>query len=575
MKWLQSVVIKLWGTILLLVSVVLIALTILLLEFFNSFHIEQERGHLAKLGQQVETVFQAHAGIEEGSSTAVEITDIYGATLIAKTQDDSVEANISQAKANRIIKELERQNWKAIDGEEGETAIGNYETFDGKAALAYRAPLITDSGNGTIYLIEQLTNIEQANEGARQIIQLCVLLAIIGTTVFAFFLSTRITAPLRTIRQAVVEAGEGKFDQSLTQRSRDEIGDLALAFNEMSSQLNQYVTDLDKERHLLSSILRCMADGVLTFSKSGELLATNPPAEAFLAGSPVPDELIELFQTVMQEETEMTVSFEREGRFYIIIVSPLLEQEEQIGAVAVLRDMTEAQQLEKMRADFVANVSHELRTPLVMLQGYSEAIVDGMTESDEATKEFASIIYDESQRLSRLVNDLLDLARMEAGYQELRIEAVEAVSFAQRVIKKFKQMGRDKQVTFSVSGPNIIFDADPDQMEQVLTNLLGNALRYTENGEIKIKIDEDRENITLSVIDSGDGIPEEDLPFVFDRFYKADKARTRGKTGTGIGLAIVANVVRAHGGEVEVDSRLGEGATFRIRLPKKQGKRTL
>ncbi|WP_294742545.1 ATP-binding protein [uncultured Exiguobacterium sp.] len=575
MKWLQSVVIKLWGTILLLVSVVLIALTILLLEFFNSFHIEQERGHLAKLGQQVETVFQAHSGIEEGSSTAVEITDIYGATLIAKTQDDSVEANISQAKANRIIKELERQNWKAIDGEEGETAIGNYETFDGKAALAYRAPLITDSGNGTIYLIEQLTNIEQANEGARQIIQLCVLLAIIGTTVFAFFLSTRITAPLRTIRQAVVEAGEGKFDQSLTQRSRDEIGDLALAFNEMSSQLNQYVTDLDKERHLLSSILRCMADGVLTFSKSGELLATNPPAEAFLAGAPVPDELIELFQTVMREETEMTVSFEREGRFYIIIVSPLLEQEEQIGAVAVLRDMTEAQQLEKMRADFVANVSHELRTPLVMLQGYSEAIVDGMTESDEATKEFASIIYDESQRLSRLVNDLLDLARMEAGYQELRIEAVEAVSFARRVIKKFKQMGRDKQVTFSVSGPNVVFDADLDQMEQVLTNLLGNALRYTENGEIKIKIDEDRENITLSVIDSGDGIPEEDLPFVFDRFYKADKARTRGKTGTGIGLAIVANVVRAHGGEVEVDSRLGEGATFRIRLPKKQRKRTL
>ncbi|MGI1805058.1 ATP-binding protein [Exiguobacterium sp. TDN 0502] len=575
MKWLQSVVIKLWGTILLLVSVVLIALTILLLEFFNSFHIEQERGHLAKLGQQVETVFQAHSGIEAGSNTAVEITDIYGATLIAKTEDDSVEANISQTQANRIIRELERQNWKTIDGEEGETAIGNYETFDGKAALAYRAPLITDNGNGTIYLIEQLTNIEQANEGARQIIQLCVLLAIIGTTVFAFFLSTRITAPLRTIRQAVVEAGEGKFDQSLTQRSRDEIGDLALAFNEMSSQLNQYVTDLDKERHLLSSILRCMADGVLTFAKSGELLATNPPAEAFLAGSPVPDELIELFQTVMQEETEMTVSFEREGRFYIIIVSPLLEQEEQIGAVAVLRDMTEAQQLEKMRADFVANVSHELRTPLVMLQGYSEAIVDGMTESDEATKEFASIIYDESQRLSRLVNDLLDLARMEAGYQELRIESVEAVSFAERVIKKFKQMGRDKKVSFAVSGPNIEFDADPDQMEQVLTNLLGNALRYTENGEIKIKIDEDRENITLSVIDSGDGIPEEDLPFVFDRFYKADKARTRGKTGTGIGLAIVANVVRAHGGEVEVDSRLGEGATFRIRLPKKQRKRTL
>lgn len=574
MKWLQSVVIKLWGTILLLVSVVLIALTILLLEFFNSFHIEQERGHLAKLGQQVETVFQAYSGLEEGSATAIEITDIYGATLIATT-DETIETNISEEKASRIIKELERQNWKAVDGEEGETAIGNYETFDGKAALAYRAPFITESGSGTMYLIEQLTNIEQANEGARQIIQLCVLLAIIGTTVFAFFLSTRITAPLRTIRQAVVEAGEGKFDQSLTQRSRDEIGDLALAFNEMSSQLNQYVTDLDKERHLLSSILKCMADGVLTCSDSGELLATNPPAEAFLAGAPVPDELIELFQTVMRKEKEMTVSFEREGRFYIIIVSPLLEQEEQIGAVAVLRDMTEAQQLEKMRADFVANVSHELRTPLVMLQGYSEAIVDGMTESDEATKEFASIIYDESQRLSRLVNDLLDLARMEAGYQEQRIETIDAVPFAKRMIKKFKQMGLEKRVSFEVVGPNAQFEADPDQMDQVMTNLLGNALRYTEDGQIKIEIAEDRETISLSVIDSGDGIPEEDVPFVFDRFYKADKARTRGKTGTGIGLAIVANVVRSHDGEVEVESELGKGSVFRIQLPKKQRKRTL
>ena len=285
--------------------------------------------------------------------------------------------------------------------------------------------------------------------------------------------------------------------------------------------------------------------------------------------------MIELFQTVMRKETEMTVSFEREGRYYIIIVSPLLEQEEQIGAVAVLRDMTEAQQLEKMRADFVANVSHELRTPLVMLQGYSEAIVDGMTESDEATKEFASIIYDESQRLSRLVNDLLDLARMEAGYQEQRVELIEAVPFAKRMIKKFKQMGLEKRVSFEVVGPNVQFEADPDQMDQVMTNLLGNALRYTEDGQIKIEIVEDRETISLSVIDSGDGIPEEDVPFVFDRFYKADKARTRGKTGTGIGLAIVANVVRSHDGEVQVESELGKGSVFRIQLPKKQRKRTL
>ncbi|KHF30599.1 Sensor protein SrrB [Anoxybacillus sp. BCO1] len=193
-----------------------------------------------------------------------------------------------------------------------------------------------------------------------------------------------------------------------------------------------------------------------------------------------------------------------------------------------------------MRKDFIANVSHELRTPIAMLQGYSEAIVDDIAATDEEKKELAKVIYDESLRMGRLVNDLLDLARMEAGHLTLHEEQVPLRPYIERIIHKFQALAKEKGVRLLVEmNDELIVSFDPDRIEQVLTNLIDNALRHTDNGgEVRVIVDTGEEVVRISVQDSGSGIAEEDLPFVFERFYKADKARTRGRSGTGLGLAI-------------------------------------
>ncbi|WP_455331312.1 ATP-binding protein [Exiguobacterium profundum] len=560
----NSIVTKLWLTILVLVSVILFIVSVLMLEFFNSFHIDQERGHLAKLGGQVQSVL-----LNEGdtSQTIDQIIEVYGANYIL--ENGTTRSNFGN-QVDGLMVELERQDWETYQAV-GETAIGNFSSFDDQAALAYRTTFSLSTGQYTLYLLEPLDAISSANAGARTIILWTVASAIIVTTVFAFFLSTRITAPLRAMRDAVNKTGEGQFDLRLETKTRDEIGELAASFNAMSSQLSKYVNALDRERLQLASILRSMADGVITLDRHANVIVTNPQASPLLQDGQPHEVVLSLYEEVMEGTSEKTIEVKQDERYYTLTVTPLVGEDDFEGAVVVIRDTSESHRLDKMRTDFVANISHELRTPLVTLQGYSEAIIDGITESDEATKEFASIIYDESLRLARLVNDLLDLARIESGKETMHFTSFDIGDFLTRVMRKFNQMASEKGIRLQTDAPHRLIEADGDRLEQVFTNLIGNAIAHTDSGEIRIEVTEETDELRIQLTDTGHGIPKEDLPFVFERFYKADKARTSGsKTGTGIGLAIVKNVVDAHHGKVSVSSTLGVGTTFEIYLPFEQ-----
>lgn len=560
----NSIVTKLWLTILVLVSVILFIVSVLMLEFFNSFHIDQERGHLAKLGGQVQSVL-----LNEGdtSQTINQIIEVYGANYIL--ENGTVRSNFGN-QVDGLMVELERQDWETYQAV-GETAIGNFSSFDDQAALAYRTTFSLSTGQYTLYLLEPLDAISSANAGARTIIFWTVASAIIVTTVFAFFLSTRITAPLRAMRDAVNKTGKGQFDLRLETKTRDEIGELAASFNAMSSQLAKYVDALDRERLQLASILRSMADGVITFDRHANVIVTNPQASPLLQDGQPHEVVLSLYEEVTEGTAEKTIEVKQDDRYYTLTVTPLVGEDDFEGAVVVIRDTSESHRLDKMRTDFVANVSHELRTPLVTLQGYSEAIIDGMTESDDATKEFASIIYDESLRLARLVNDLLDLARIESGKETMQFSSFDIGDFLPRVMRKFNKMASEKEIRLQTDVPHRQIEADGDRLEQVFTNLIGNAIAHTDSGEIRIEVTEMSDGLQIRLTDTGHGIPKEDLPFVFERFYKADKARTSGsKTGTGIGLAIVKNVIDAHHGTVNVSSTLGVGTTFDIYLPFEQ-----
>jgi two-component system sensor histidine kinase ResE len=313
---------------------------------------------------------------------------------------------------------------------------------------------------------------------------------------------------------------------------------------------------------------------------------TNPPADRFLAlcrGSEaeksdksLPSSLQTFFDMVVEDDKEHTGDITEQGRTWAVVMAPLYARDQVRGVVAVLRDVTEERQIDKLRKDFVANVSHELRTPLAMLQGYSEALMDDIAETPEERREIAQVINEESQRMGRLVRELLDLARMEAGHIPIEPSIISIPSFIQRVIRKFQALARDQQIQLSANLAEHLPEVywDEDKIEQVLTNLIDNAIRHTpKGGSVQVHVYEKEQKVYLEVEDTGSGIPEEDLPFVFERFYKADKARTRGQSGgTGLGLSIVKNLVHLHGGNASVKSQLGVGTTFIIELPERMKK---
>jgi two-component system, OmpR family, sensor histidine kinase ResE len=591
MFW-RSVVGKLWITILLLVSFVLFILTVMLVEFFENYHINETRKGLTNTAEKIAKVLEDHPGQEEklGLEIAWEMVDDDSRVTVVRDEstffyspgnEDTVHVPISFLMNDNALAEVFTKN-KKVDIITSLPEVSSQ--VDDTQYLMIGVPLSQyEKENGAVFIYQSLEVMEQTTKLTTKFILLAAGVAIVLTTIFAFFLSTRITSPLRKMREAAFEVARGKFDTKVPILTHDEIGELATAFNQMGRQLKFNMNALSQEKEQLTSILSSMADGVITFNRDGTILITNPPAEMFLRywyyeqgiGSEntdaVPSEVMELFQLAVNTEKEQVGEISAQGRTWVIIVSPLYNKRFIRGAVAVVRDMTEERKLDKLREDFIANVSHELRTPISMLQGYSEAIVDDIAQTDEEKKEMAKVIYDESLRMGRLVNELLDLARMEAGHILLTVESIEIEPYLNRVIGKFhglaKEKGIDLLVDIDTNEP--VFRFDPDRIEQVLTNLIDNAIRHVpESAAIMISSRMDDRGLYLEVNDQGPGIPEEDLPFLFERFYKADKSRTRGVSGTGLGLAIAKNIIEAHRGIISVKSKLGQGTTFSFFIPR-------
>ncbi|QHE62043.1 ATP-binding protein [Rossellomorea vietnamensis] len=586
MRLWRSVVGKLWVTILLLVSFVLFILTILLLEFFQNYHVGVVEKELTHTAEKVARVIENHNDLTLGMELGKEIIDEPVNIIISLDQNQSLYSQDSTVFQKKIHHYISKDNkLQSVKSKEitvkKEVELSKESSNRYENVIVVGTPLHINGEDGAVYLYQSLGVIKDTTRQTTKLILLAAGIAIILTTIFAFFLSTRITAPLRKMREAAFEVAKGKFDTKVPILTKDEIGELATGFNQMGRQLKFHINALSQEKEQLSSILSSMADGVITFNRDGTILITNPPADRFLqhwyyeqseeGEEAIPTTVRELLQSVVVTEMEQTDELSLQGRSYVVIVSPLYNNNTIRGAVAVVRDMTEERRLDKLRKDFIANVSHELRTPISMLQGYSEAIVDDIAGSEEEKKEIARIIYDESLRMGRLVNDLLDLARMEAGHITLNKDVIGVVPFTERVTNKFIGLAKEKKVSIYFESDvelNKEIFIDPDRIEQVLTNLIDNALRHTPTGgEVTVSLKEKKGGFLFHVRDTGSGIPEEDLPFVFERFYKADKARTRGKSGTGLGLAIAKNIIESHKGHIQVQSKVDQGTTFTFFLP--------
>ncbi|MEW4370323.1 HAMP domain-containing sensor histidine kinase [Paenibacillus kandeliae] len=408
------------------------------------------------------------------------------------------------------------------------------------------------------------------------------------TTFFALFLLTKITQPMQQLIQATDGIRKGKYNTRLDLRTSDEIGQLASAFNHMAEELEKNIQSLQLEKEQMASVLRSMGDAVITFDKQGNMILHNPLGEMIMdswhktgweqngssegtAASRVPQPLYPMFERVIRERQEESSNIHVKQQVWAVNMTPLYSGEDVHGTVSVLRNVTEDVRAEKMLRDFVANASHEIRTPLQMIQGYSEALLDGMASSKEETDELVQVIYEESLRMSRLVQDLLDLSRMEAGHMDMGFDEMQLNELMDRMDRKFSVRAKERDLKLDVicQPPLLVVEADTDRLEQVFTNLLDNAFRHTPSGgHVQVQAMLKGEQVEVTFTDTGAGIPQEDLPHIFERFYKADKARVRGESGgTGLGLAIVRNIIEAHHGTISADSEVGKGTTFTLLLP--------
>jgi len=402
------------------------------------------------------------------------------------------------------------------------------------------------------------------------------------------YLFTRsLTGRIESIRKFSEKVAHGNLDARVKEVATDELGNLAESLNTTADALQGTIDALREEKNRVAAILEGMRAGVLAIDSEGRITLMNPVLGRILQADlkeSLGKKLIEVVRNaelkgildrVLADKKEVTATVEMAlgtRRSFEVVAVPLAEAGPASGGVvAVLHDITRLKELEAIRKDFVANVSHELRTPLTSIRGFAETLLDGALEDRNNNRRFVEIIKSHALRLSDLTMDLLTLATLESESFQLKPEGIDLPALVHEVLESFRPLGHTKrQELEAMIEPGLPpIKADRDRIRQVLINLLDNAVKFTpEEGRIslEVRLNAEGTGVELHVKDRGIGIPSSDLPRIFERFYRVDKARSREQGGTGLGLAIVKHIVEAHRGHVSVRSTLGQGSDFCVTL---------
>lgn len=411
----------------------------------------------------------------------------------------------------------------------------------------------------------------------------------------SIWLARSLTKPLSNMAEAARQLASGNHTIHLQTNSRDEVGLLADTLNQMTDQLRTKIEELSEDRAQLLAMLTSMVEGVMVLDCRGRVLQVNPALERMfdvrrenirghISTEVLPHpQLTTLIATTLKnrigQEEEIVLT---PGNRCLHIEASVAgcERESEACVVLVFHDITELRRLEKIRKDFVANVSHELRTPLTSIKGYVEALLDGGKDDPAMTTQFLDIILKQSDRLNLILEDLLQLSKIESGQVLFKREPLQLSSLIERAVATLKPLADKKghNLTTRLAPALPLIDGDEGRLVQVLTNLIDNAVKYTpENGRITVEAQLaqaapgepacEHQMVELAVTDSGIGVPEQDRPRVFERFYRVDKARSRELGGTGLGLAIVKHIAEGHGGQVWVEGNQPQGSRFIVRLP--------
>lgn len=441
-------------------------------------------------------------------------------------------------------------------------------------------PVQTDGNiRGYIYLVNNIDYIYDTVDESKQIMTQATIIALTLTIFLGLILSTSITGPIKDLTVKAKQMSLGDFDQKVTVKSDDEIGQLGNMFNYLIDQLKKSMSSLQQEKSKMETTFTYMADGVLTVDLEGSIIHANPVAKNILTlrntDEKFDDVIVNLKDTITMDYIKSKDyhgrdMVEKNGETYDIDYAPFRNNRNEIGGVIlVFKNITEQYRIDKLQKEFVANVSHELKTPITTIKSYAETLLDGALEEKGIAEEFLNVINSESDRMSRLVSDLLRLSRMDYEQTKFHKEELNLREMVELVIKKLQIQIRDKNISVHLNVPeefNIVFDRDG--FEQILLNIAGNAVKYTQDkGNMWINAKRYNNNIVICIKDDGQGIPKEDQERIFERFYRVDKARARGLGGTGLGLSIAKQIAEAHNCSITAISEVDEGTELIITIP--------
>lgn len=532
-----------------------------------------------------------------------------------QADDETIQANIQRLLDNSSTSEMiemrvvdEKGIVLATTDVSGKSAIGkknDYQELDDFTIKSMKVvdkdthsrvlinvhPIQSMTGDtvlGALYVKSDIEDQYQQIKNIAVIFVTASLLAVGISMVVAILIAHSITQPIGEMREQALRIARGDYSRKVTVYGKDELGQLAVTFNQLAEQIEETQDAMESERNRLNSVLSHMSDGVVATDRRGKVITINDMALSLLGiskeaaiGQNILNLLdIEKDYTLRKilESTEELLIERKESKYgdtmIIRVEFSMIRRESGFisGLVAVLHDVTEQEQNERDRREFVSNVSHELRTPLTSMRSYIETLSEGAWQDQEMAPRFLKITLDETDRMIRMINDLLDLSRMDNGNLKLNIEMVNFNELVNFVLDRFDVIISNSEKKYRIvrefTQRPLFVEVDTDRMIQVIDNIMNNAIKYSpDGGKITVRLMETHNNVILSITDQGLGIPKKDISRIFERFYRVDKARARKQGGTGLGLAISKEVVKALGGTIWATSIENYGSTFYISLP--------
>lgn len=571
-----------------LILVVLVALGLLLGQLFKSYYLNTFDARLQKETEMAASYIEGNGGIGSITIESInELGDILDVRVTATDSkgrilmDSSVKSETSQSRHQEIIVEVLKK--KSVY-ESGWEVAGGFNLH-----YYWQPVLINGEKEGYIFLSTKLAEFQKAYQQIWWILAVSLGLSLFLIILLGSRITARYTKPIESATQVAIELTKGNYRARTYEDQEDETGMLSKSINVLARNLQEMVKSQEMQQDRLGALIENMGSGLILIDSRGYINLVNRPYKEVFNVNPseylyklyyeviehkgITEVVEEIFMTEQKVKKQLIIPVNIERRYFEVYGVPIIgTNDEWKGILLVFHDITELKKLEQMRKDFVANVSHELKTPITSIKGFSETLLDGAMENKQTLNDFLNIILKESDRLQSLIQELLDLSKIEKQGFSLSIQQLDLADVLEDVVAIMKGKAAEKEIVLEYKREDkpVYIEGDVHRLKQVFINIISNAISYTPNqGVVYISSADSDRTVLTEIRDTGIGIEAGEIPRIFERFYRVDKARSRNSGGTGLGLAIVKHLVEAHKGTISVKSEVGKGTAFIIELPKK------